>query len=770
MHIPQIVSDLTAIDERFFDGSGENEGSSGNYDELVQHDSASRPLDISVECIQPTQFGGIPSAALLFSSNFSTELSPPSQSQVADSQAVATEDQSTIDCGGLTTFLGPLSDPTAAELDDSVDALAWATDDAFHLDRFPTTTGTADASLIFDSASSCRRLLSRAWDPGCDIAVVSWRRPHGRTAITPGLKRIKLRVRLAKSSSPRCTHDSCEHQNSPGGSSGRSNEDSSTTSSTDARRRAIQNRMDGFVDGGSGHGSSPGDAAHMFDMHNKQQGGNASHYCCDPAADPKLFCDDGSIKADVISHLLSLFKQHLSSLFPFLDVDLLTKQLDTSVGPSFLLNSIAAVSARFSDHPFIALPHLQPSEFGNVFSAQAKSMLGSMLTVPSRATVAALALLALVGAGNDSESEVWMLMGMATRMSQDLGLHLDSANDAQMKSQTCRNDRLLFWSIFLLDCALSFGVGRSVTFNINSITQLLPSDEDMKTDPNHPISPFPYICRIFSRFAPVINALNENTELPTQQEADVDSSVMNLMDSLVSEYTQLPQTLEISANNMRSHMQAGNSTAYIWLHMWFHAILASMDSRSQASTGTWTQRGRDSMPISVQQTRQHDLPNTDLAAWLWPEDGARSVHELVSLADMTEFPAYCSIPLLNQPLFISASFFVAQVESSTQVHHPLSMNEFSSNIPPSQSTSDRWAIQKHKRTISTLKDALKNQSKYWSGIGWILGSLEQRIQGSMATEVDLEKITEQSPNSITLPDPGLLRSMAESSEIGITDG
>lgn len=68
-------------------------------------------------------------------------------------------------------------------------------------------------------------------------------------------------------------------------------------------------------------------------------------------------------------------------------------------------------------------------------------MLGSMLSVPSRDTIVSFLLLSMVAAGDggsstqcsdldrpvlihvDSESDVWMMVGMAVRMSIDLGIH-----------------------------------------------------------------------------------------------------------------------------------------------------------------------------------------------------------------------------------------------------------------------------------------------------------------------------------------------------------
>ena len=55
---------------------------------------------------------------------------------------------------------------------------------------------------------------------------------------------------------------------------------------------------------------------------------------------------------------------------------------------------------RFSNHPSIALPDLQPYEYGNVFFEVAKDLLGSMLAVPLRDNVIALLLLSHLGFAN----------------------------------------------------------------------------------------------------------------------------------------------------------------------------------------------------------------------------------------------------------------------------------------------------------------------------------------------------------------------------------
>jgi hypothetical protein len=148
---------------------------------------------------------------------------------------------------------------------------------------------------------------------------------------------------------------------------------------------------------------------------------------------------DGIPPVHIMLELVSVFMIHFGSQFPCIDRRDLEAKIRYRTGSSFLLNSIAGIAARsvslynhrvvvlisrFSTHPAIALPSLQPWEYGNAFISRAKSMLGSMLSVPSRETVIAFILLAHCGFANDSESEVWMNTGLAVRMSYELGLQM----------------------------------------------------------------------------------------------------------------------------------------------------------------------------------------------------------------------------------------------------------------------------------------------------------------------------------------------------------
>ena len=639
----------------------------------------------------------------------------PIPSQRATTTAAAGElDHQSL--GSLTPFLAEF-DGSIASFMDSSDFFAWTPGDAVSI-----------AAEMSSQRSSCEHSPTNRERPECEVALVSWRRPHGNTAIAPGMKRIKLRVRLAKRFTLSTASDPDDRLLSPRSDSCRRYIPENSSPQKEVAHGSIATMASGASGTCTGEGAST-PSHNSGSQHSGEDGGGLGCCWCNSSPKSMLFEGDGSIKKDILSHLVSLFATHLSCLFPFLD-DKFLSRLASSAGPSFLLNAVAAVAARFSTHPAIATPGAQPSDYGHPFFAQAKVMLGSMLSVPTRSTAAALALLAMVGAANDSESEVWMLMGMAVRMSQDLGLHLDSAADTQTTAEDRRCDRVLFWSIFVLDCALSFGVGRPVSTDVDSITQALPTNDDMSES-----SPFCAIASLFVRFARVNDALNSPQG---SNPKDLDTT-LTLVDGFVSEYAQIPPALEWNGRNMRYQAKAENSCAYLWLHLWFHALLASIESHAEerrecAPHGTFA-------PGSKRQR---------------PGDATRTICEIVNLADMSDLPAYCCIPLLNQPLFIAASYCTTSIEKERYVQ-----NSTESAAQPIGVCDAKIFIHENNKRIDTLQSALKLQAMYWSGINWILGSLEQRMQGSVATEVDLERITEQSPNSVTLPDAGLLRSMTE---------
>jgi hypothetical protein len=123
---------------------------------------------------------------------------------------------------------------------------------------------------------------ARTKKPARKFVKVTWWRPHGQTAIAPGLKRMTLRVRVTDEASVR-------------GVAGRSP--------------------------GETIFPSPGQAGELFDA-------------------PR------TPSAVIMRHLIELFREHFGCQFPFLDLDRYLADLQEDNGSVFLLNCIAATAAR----------------------------------------------------------------------------------------------------------------------------------------------------------------------------------------------------------------------------------------------------------------------------------------------------------------------------------------------------------------------------------------------------------------------------------------
>lgn len=130
--------------------------------------------------------------------------------------------------------------------------------------------------------------------------------------------------------------------------------------------------------------------------------------------------------------LLDVFTDHFGAQFPCVDVGDIRDQIRRRTGSQFLLYSLCGLAARFSHDPAIALSHLNPSQYGDVFTERARAMVGLVLSVPILETVMGFLLLALGINGKGAASELWMISGLATRMALDMGLHMVGSSDVEL--------------------------------------------------------------------------------------------------------------------------------------------------------------------------------------------------------------------------------------------------------------------------------------------------------------------------------------------------
>jgi len=123
-----------------------------------------------------------------------------------------------------------------------------------------------------------------------------------------------------------------------------------------------------------------------------------------------------------------------------------------------------------------------------------------------------------------------------------------------MSQEDRRLDRLTFWSVYLLDVSLSFGVGRETAFRLAAITQTPPSDADFKTALTHghyressstpPIrNVFSYAARLAYAYGPVVNVVNG----PWDTQSEWESQAQQITQQAVEVYNALPADMQWSA-------------------------------------------------------------------------------------------------------------------------------------------------------------------------------------------------------------------------------
>ncbi|KAL7424239.1 hypothetical protein Q5752_001825 [Cryptotrichosporon argae] len=595
------------------------------------------------------------------------------------------------------------------------------------------------------------------------IVKITWWRPHGQTAIAPGLKRITLKVRVhdpytAIAASPQV----------------------------------------------GGPGMGPGDG---------------------PA---ELIAADGSPSTPIMRHLLDVFMTHFGCQFPFLDRRDIEAKIEARTGSVFLLNSIAAIAARFSTHPAIALPDLKPYDYGNVFYQRAKALLGSMLAVPNRETVAAFILLAHMGFANDSESEVWMMTGLAVRMSIDAGLHVNPPEESSISADDRRLNRLVFWSVLLMDYALSFGVGRQTTFRPEDITQLLPTDQDIAPPAACPVSiatggtsacggtsagtgtphqafgaaagddaprsPFPFAAAMMASYGPLINMLNTGQADAARAERDVQVARA----AAIKQYNQLPADMQWNVANLQRHSRSAQGSIFLHLHLWMHTIIAS----GYLTASSHLRRHEPHFPNGAGGRSGAATPNSATASTLW-RNSARTIGDILVLADIINPHAYFALPFVNQAWYVAGCCYVKEIEqhaggqsappspsASPRLRAALHMTpigavpstDVGKVVDPARASSgaagagassgagaaasgaavdlSRALLTSVATTnIATLQSGLSKLAVYWVGAEWIAGALGQRIQG--VKDVDLASVNETLGSSVSLPDAGLVGRTAE---------
>lgn len=323
----------------------------------------------------------------------------------------------------------------------------------------------------------------------------------------------------------------------------------------------------------------------------------------------------------LITHLCKLFFANLGCCFPFLQRERFMRDLEEKQVDAILVDAVCALAARFSAHPMLVRsgtqhkdaiddkPKAYRPEAGQAFAQRAKSNIPDAFPCPNVAVVQAALLLAYDEFGASRDSGLWMYLGIAIRMAQDLGMQTleglkyegrsgitpklvktdpNSGNTPALQERNVPHDQDMtadekeqravererldtFWSIFFLDRVISSGTGRPVTIRDRDIEISFPSLDEVDPASGWPL-PFPALIRIIHLYGRVTDLLNRVRDV-----SDITKDLQKQLDALENRLTEIYQNLSpklhFNAVNFQQYVKFNQGTNFLLLHCWFHTLI-----------------------------------------------------------------------------------------------------------------------------------------------------------------------------------------------------
>ncbi|GAA6038815.1 hypothetical protein JCM8097_002909 [Rhodosporidiobolus ruineniae] len=192
------------------------------------------------------------------------------------------------------------------------------------------------------------------------------------------------------------------------------------------------------------------------------------------------------------ARLLDLYFRYLNNFHGFVDESAFRFGMITagtalsdpnSAYSPFLHLSILALAAHITDDPALHLAHTGPDaaqqQKGRPFLQAAMALLAAELERPRVTTVMALALVMPCLAVSGKVSQSWLFAGLAIRLAQDLGLHVDARPHVErgtLSAQEVQLREAAWWHVYFEDKRVSLYVGRSPTVTEADYSIPLPAD------------------------------------------------------------------------------------------------------------------------------------------------------------------------------------------------------------------------------------------------------------------------------------------------------
>ena len=476
-----------------------------------------------------------------------------------------------------------------------------------------------------------------------------------------------------------------------------------------------------------------------------------------PIYDPS---DSGPVPPLILS-LVQTFFLHLGSSYPFLKQEKLLNQVKEKKMDAFLVDAVCALAARFSDPAVFSGggDDVSRSEYGHFYARRAKAATVDTFPCPSVGAVQACLLMAYEGFGANQDSALWMYLGLAIRMAVDLGLHEvvafkfheeedplytkrqfgrlpsqevvfttdvsvgqatdDSANLSPSEQREIEQERIdTLWAVFALDKVVSCATGRPATFRNDEFEFGLP---EPTVDPTtgRP-DPYPHFVRTIHLFGQVADVLNnvQNGRGLTDEEWN---KLVAVEAELSKEHRSLDQRLNLSVANFKAYSTVGKTSAYILLHLWYHALFIALHQPTLLLSLSGHGRSHQLLPNS------RELSTSS----------AKAIADILTFAELIDPKSLIGSAFASQPIYLAACAFTTEAAASgskpvspTPSSQPvLSRSRGKGKSGDFRSSGKNFnfltaASQGYQRCYN----ALVQLHGYWGGVESILAALDQKSE------------------------------------------
>ncbi|KAL2432674.1 hypothetical protein ABEF95_014383 [Exophiala dermatitidis] len=508
--------------------------------------------------------------------------------------------------------------------------------------------------------------------------------------------------------------------------------------------------------------------------------------------------------APLVTHLCETFFTHLGCNYPFLQRERFLGDLEDKRVEAILVDAVCAVAARFSSDPLLltsndaSIPldadnNVKRAFRGQPFAQRAMAAVIDTFSCPTIAVTQACILLAYEEFGEDHDSGLWMYLGTAIRMAQDLGMqkleglqlegrigptpktakhgqegkaeeqrryqqqqtlsqNLSGEDSTQLQDRRASEQERIdtFWAIFFLDRAVSSGVGRPVTLRDKDIEISFPYRSDDTIISGYP-DPFPPMIQIVHMYGRVADVLN-NIKDVSQVTPEILKRLASMEKDLTGIYQRLSPKLHFNATNFQHYVKAGHGTNFILLHFWFHTliVLVHQPTLLHSFEGEIQQLFPDSRELSM--------------------SSAKTIADILAFAELIDVKSFIGSPFTSQPMYVAACAFLAEAAAHASQPPSRAVSPPRNHLPRVRletvhlkSLMEQKAASARHTLLATAANqnyqrcykALKTLESYWAGCRYILTALDQKSKGLkdplLFTAEDLDGEMPSTEPSFTTP-------------------